>query len=241
MEYGLNTKQFLGLLNSGEVLQKAGGWTPDAFTLPFPERLAAMVSEYYDLPSEPFHQKTALYDLIRAGAEQHGTSFSRTTLNQWLNGKRDPSVSSSDQATRENIYRLSAALDFDLELTVELFEKVFFSRAFFPKDLQELTWFYFARRDYVQNISGAAWYQEGLQMFNRLRTSPETVQEAPITETTLLLSQAELLSELEFLHFLQRHRSTFSKENRNNVPLNNEPKKTPQEQLAEQLVIVPLS
>ena len=40
MAYGPLTKGHIGSLSRGEVYLEAGEWRPDAFTLPFPERLA---------------------------------------------------------------------------------------------------------------------------------------------------------------------------------------------------------
>ncbi len=211
MAYGSETRKNIARINE-ESSRTTADWSPDAFTLPFPERFLSMIGNYFDLPSDPWQQKAAVSELIMNGAKERGIRFSRTTLGEWLAGGRDPSVSGSDQKTRENIYRVCAALDFDMELTQELFEKVFFTRAYFPKDLQELAWYYFARRDYELGEPGAGWYAKGLRVTELLQ--PDT-EEKPITETSMILRNAEVLEEAEFVRFLSRSGASFTKENRN--------------------------
>ena len=105
MAYGPLTKGHIGSLSRGEVYLEAGEWRPDAFTLPFPERLAEFTESYFDvLPTGAAERKAALTAMINEGAVEHGVKLARNTLNEWLTGGRDPSVSSSDSQTRENIY-----------------------------------------------------------------------------------------------------------------------------------------
>ena len=40
MSYGPLTEGHIGRLSRGEIYSEAGEWRPDAYTLPFPERLA---------------------------------------------------------------------------------------------------------------------------------------------------------------------------------------------------------
>ena len=218
MEYGPLTKQQLGVMGSGEVFRQAVDWSPDQFTLPFPERLSAVVEDFFELPVSPSLRNASLKEIIMNGSARHGFSFSRTTLNEWLEGRRDPSVTSSDTQTRENIYRLCAALDFDLELSMELFEKVFFSRAFNPKSLKEFCFFFQARKEYDEGTEGSpSWYEKGQQLYALVSGSQDSGTSPPITETSILVSRAEYLSEQEFIHFVSRHRATFQPTNWNDT------------------------
>ena len=218
MAYGPLTKGHISSFSKGEVYSEAGDWRPDAFTLPFPERLAEFIESYFDeLPAGQSERKAAMTGLIQRGAAGHGVKLSRNTLNEWLTGGRDPSVSSSDSQTRENIYRLCAALNLDMELTEELFEKVFFSRAFDLKVMKEFAFFFFARRDLKAGIEGCRWYAAGEYVWE---SAEKTVHpagsdaEPPIKNTVLLADRTETMNEKEFLAFLSGHQDTFVRENR---------------------------
>ncbi len=218
MAYGPLTKGHIGSLSRGEVYLEAGDWRPDAFTLPFPERLAEFVESYIDvLPTGAGEQKAALTAMINDGAAGHGVKLARNTLNEWLTGGRDPSVSSSDSQTRENIYRLCAALDLDMELTEELFEKVFFSRAFDLKVMKEFAFFFFARKDYESGIEGCRWYAAGERVWEdvgKTVLSGEAEAEPAIKNTVLLADRTAVMNDREFLRFLSSHQDTFLRENR---------------------------
>ena len=217
MAYGPLTKGHLSRLSRGEIYSEAGTWRPDAYTLPFPDRLGEFVESYFDLlPPDPVRRKAALTALINEGAEKRGVRIARNTLSEWLSGGRDPSVSSSDLQTRENIYRLCAALDLDMELTEELFEKVFFSRAFDLKVLKEFAFFYFARKDSLAGEPGCRWYATGEKVWQDVasRLQPEGDGEAPIRDTVLLADRTAVMDEAEFLRFLSSHPDTFLRENR---------------------------
>ena len=218
MAYGPLTNGHIGSISRGEVYSEAGDWRPDVFTLPFPERLAEFVESYFDaLPADAAKRKAALTALINNGAAEHGVKLARNTLNEWLTGGRDPSVSSSDCQTRENIYRLCAALDLDMELTEELFEKVFFTRAFDLKILKEFAFFFFARKDYNDGVEGCRWYAAGEKVWEdvgKTVMSGDTDAEPPIRNTILLADRTAVMNELEFLSFLSNHQDTFLRENR---------------------------
>ena len=128
MEYGPRTIEILAKLDAGQLYNIAGEWNPDVFSVPFPERLAENISDYYDLPLENKNWSPEIYLFINGCAKQKKIELARTTLNAWMKGERDPSVSSSDQQTRENIYKLCAALNYDYEQTIELFGKVYFEK-----------------------------------------------------------------------------------------------------------------
>ncbi len=218
MAYGPLTKRQLGSISRGAVYSEAGEWRPDAYTLPFPERLAEFYESYFDvLPAEHASRKATLAAAINRGAADHNVKISRSTLNEWLSGGRDPSVSSSDEQTRENIYRLCAAFDLDMELTEELFEKVFFNRAFDLKAMKEFAFFFFARRDYKNGVEGCQWYKTGEKVWedvSRMVLPEEAGAELPVRNTVLLADRTEDMNEVEFLRFLSTHPHTFSKENR---------------------------
>ena len=218
MSYGPLTEGHIGRLSRGEIYSEAGEWRPDAYTLPFPERLAEFYESYFDvLPVEPVSRKTALAAAINKGAADHHVKISRSTLNEWLSGGRDPSVSSSDEQTRENIYRLCAAFDLDMELTEELFEKVFFTRAFDLKAMKEFAFFFFARKDFKDGVEGCRWYQTGEKVWEDVSgmTRADTSDaEQPVRNTVLLADRTEAMNEVEFLRFLSSHPHTFVKENR---------------------------
>ncbi|MCR5136351.1 MAG: hypothetical protein K6C12_04565 [Oscillospiraceae bacterium] len=217
MAYGPLTKGHLSSLARGEIYQEAGNWRPDAYTLPFPERLAEFIESYFDiLPADSVRRKSAMAELISIGASARDVKLARNTLSEWLTGKRDPSVSSSDSQTRDNIYRLCAALDLDMELTEELFEKVFFSRAFHLKSLKELSFFYFARKDSFAGVEGCRWYTTGLRVWEDVeKTAPPSASSVhqPIRDTVLLEDRTAAMNDTEFLHFLSSHPETFSREN----------------------------
>ena len=215
MEYGPQTKQLLGIIASGELFKQANLWTPDRFTLPFPERLAAVIGDFYDVPSSPAERNAAIRKIVAEGSAEHGFTFSRTTLKKWMDGGRDPSVSSSDSQTRENIYRLCAALDFDLELSAELFEKVFFSRAFNPKNLQELCYFFHAKKDFESGLADGSWYRKGKELFLLVSGTPGNEDSALITDTSFLVNRTEYLSEQEFIRFVAHYHATFQPSNWN--------------------------
>ena len=218
MAYGPLTNGHIGRISRGEIYSEAGEWHPDAFTLPFPERLVEFVETYFDmLPADLVERKAALAAIINNGAAAHGVKLARSTLNEWLIGGRDPSVSSSDSQTRENIYRLCAALDLDMELTEELFEKVFFARAFDLKVLKEFAFFFFARRDYNNGVEGCQWYAAGEKIWEdvgKTALSGDADAEPPIRNTVLLADRTAVMNELEFLGFLSSHQDTFLRENR---------------------------
>ena len=218
MAYGPLTKSHLGSISRSEAFAQAGEWRPDMYTLPFPERLAEFIESYFEpLPMDEAGRKAALTARIQRGAAEHGVTLARNTLNEWLKGGRDPSVSSSDTQTRENIYRLCAALDLDMELTEELFEKVFFSRAFDLKVLREFAFFFFARRDYQSGVEGCRWYATGEQVWEDVGKAilpEETEPEQPIQNTVLLADRTAVMNDREFLSFLSSHRETFLRENR---------------------------
>ena len=218
MSYRPLTEGHIGRLSRGEIYSEAGEWRPDAYTLPFPDRLAEFYESYFDvLPVELVSRKTALAAAINKGAADHHVKISRSTLNEWLSGGRDPSVSSSDEQTRENIYRLCAAFDLDMELTEELFEKVFFTRAFDLKAMKEFAFFFFARKDYKDGIEGCRWYQTGEKVWEDVSgmTRADTSDaEQPVRNTVLLADRTEAMNEAEFLRFLSSHPQTFAKENR---------------------------
>ena len=218
MAYGPLTNGHIGSISRGEIYSEAGEWRPDVFTLPFPERLAEFVESYFDtLPSDAAGRKAALTAMINDGAVKQGVKLARSTLNEWLTGGRDPSVSSSDCQTRENIYRLCAALDLDMELTEELFEKVFFTRAFDLKDLKEFAFFFFARKDYNEGVEGCRWYSAGEKGWENVGKTVmlwDADAEPPIRNTVLLADRTKVMNELEFLSFLSSHQDTFIRENR---------------------------
>ena len=218
MAYGPLTERHIGSISRGAVYSEASEWRPDTYTLPFPERLAEFYESYFDvLPAENASRKSALASAINQGAADHNVKISRSTLNEWLSGGRDPSVSSSDEQTRENIYRLCAAFDLDMELTEELFEKVFFTRAFDLKALKEFAFFYFARKDYKEGIAGCRWYKTGEKVWedvSRMVQPDESAAEQPVRNTVLLADRTEAMNEVEFLRFLSTHPQTFVKENR---------------------------
>ena len=218
MAYGPLTKSHLGSISRSEAFAQAGEWRPDMYTLPFPERLAEFIESYFEpLPMDEAGRKAALTARIQRGAAEHGVTIARNTLNEWLKGGRDPSVSSSDTQTRENIYRLCAALDLDMELTEELFEKVFFSRAFDLKVLREFAFFFFARRDYQSGVEGCRWYATGEQVWEDVGKAilpEETEPEQPIQNTVLLADRTAVMNDREFLRFLSTHQETFLRENR---------------------------
>ncbi len=218
MAYGPLTNRHIASISRGETYLEAGDWRPDAFTLPFPERLAEFVESYFDaLPVDPAGRKAALTALINGGAADRGVKLARNTLSEWLAGGRDPSVSSSDSQTRENIYRLCAALDLDMELTEELFEKVFFTRAFDLKVLKEFSFFFFARKDYNAGVEGCRWYAAGEKAWEAVGEtvlSGISAAEPPIQNTVLLADRTEAMDEEEFLAFLTGHPDTFLRENR---------------------------
>ncbi len=218
MAYGPLTKSHLGSISRSEAFAQAGEWRPDLYTLPFPERLAEFTESYFEpLPMDEAGRKAALTALIQRGAAERGVKLARNTLNEWLKGGRDPSVTSSDTQTRENIYRLCAALDLDLELTEELFEKVFFSRAFDLKVLKEFAFFFFARRDYRDGVEGCRWYATGEQVWQdvgRAVLTEDAEPEQAIQNTVLLADRTAVMNDREFLRFLSTHQETFLRENR---------------------------
>ena len=218
MAYGPLTKGHISSISRGELYSEAGQWRPDRYTLPFPDRLAEFVETYFEaLPADTAGRKATLTVRIQQGAAEHGVRLARNTLNEWLTGGRDPSVSSSDAQTRENIYKLCAALDLDQELAEELFEKVFFSRAFDLKVLKELAFFFFARRDYQEGVEGCRWYQTGEATWNAVRSSVEPDadgEEETVRNTVLLADQTAVMNEVEFLHYLSQHQNSFQRENR---------------------------
>ena len=214
MPYGPSTNRHIVKLASGEAFSSAAAWSPDDFTLPFAERLAENIAEYHDLPSG--YSTAAILHIIQEGADRKGIKLARNTLNEWLNGGRDPSVSSSDAQTRNNIYKLCAALDYDYELTTELFEKVFFTRAFNPKDLKELAFRFFALRDYNNGTEGCSWFQAGENACRAVEemNSPALPQRS-ITNSSLIIDKTSAMNEAEFLAFLASNPATFQKENQN--------------------------
>lgn len=218
MAYGPLTERHIGSISRGEIYSEAGEWKPDAYTIPFPDRLAEFYESYFDaLPVEPAGRKAALVSAINRGAADHGVKISRSTLNEWLSGGRDPSVSSSDEQTRENIYRLCAAFDLDMELTEELFEKAFFTRAFDLKAMKEFAFFFFARKDYKDGVEGCRWYKTGEKVWQNVSAMilpAEAGAEQPVRNTVLLADRTEAMNEAEFLTFLSTHPRTFVKENR---------------------------
>lgn len=216
MPYGPLTNKHIAKLDAGEVFTSAGGWNPDDFTLPFPERFAVFVGEYCDLPADTRKQKAVLLASLRKGAEEKGIKVSRNTLNEWLNGNRDPSVSSSDIQTRENIYKICASLDYDYALTQEMFEKVFFSRAFNPKNVRELAFSFFAVRDYERGVTGCRWYREGQRIIEQVLGAEigEAVGKT-ITDSSLILDQTAMMDEEAFITFLTSNPGTFTKKNEN--------------------------
>ena len=218
MAYGPLTKGHIGSLSRGEVYLEAGEWRPDAFTLPFPERLAEFTESYFDvLPTGAAERKAALTAMINEGAVEHGVKLARNTLNEWLTGGRDPSVSSSDSQTRENIYRLCAALDLDMDLTEELFEKVFFTRAFDLKVMKEFAFFFFARKDYGNGVEGCRWYAAGEKAWEDVGKTVllgKDKAEPAIRNTVLLADRTAVMNDREFLNFLSSHQDTFLRENR---------------------------
>ncbi len=216
MEYGPNTIEILAGLDSSQVYNIAGEWNPDDYTSLFSERLIDNISDYYDLPGSSKSQIDAAVTLINDGAKQHEVEFSRTTLNAWMKDERDPSVSSSDQQTRENIYKLCAALNYDWEQTVELFGKVFFTRAFNPKNRKELAYRFFAQRNYKNQIEGSSWYQKGERVIATLLPE-DGVQPTkhPITESQYIIDITESMDEVEFTKFLSENQMTFTRKNEN--------------------------
>lgn len=218
MAYGPLTEGHIGSISRGEIYSEAGEWRPDAYTLPFPDRLAEFYESYFGmLPAENAGRKSALASAINRGAADHNIKISRSTLNEWLSGGRDPSVSSSDEQTRENIYRLCAAFDLDMELTEELFEKVFFARAFDLKAMKEFAFFFFARRDYKDGVEGCRWYKTGEKVWEDVSgmvLQDESAAEQPVRNTVLLADWTEAMNEVEFLRFLSTNLHTFVKENR---------------------------
>ena len=216
MEYGPRTREVLARMDSGQVYLTAKEWNPDDYTVPFSERLIDNISDYYELPMNSKSQIAAVVALINNGAKQHGIDISRTTLNSWMKDKRDPSVSSSDQQTRENIYKLSAALNYDYEQTIELFGKVFFTRAYNPKNKKELAFRFFAQRDYENQIEGSSWYRKGEQIISELL--PESViqqNSSVISDSQYILDKTALMDEVEFIRFLSGNPLTFTRKNEN--------------------------
>ena len=215
MAYGPQTTQKITKLSSGEMFTEAGNWQPDDFAVPFPQRLAEHLSAYHDLPAEGPGLLDAVRSYIKAGAEKNGVKISRSTLTEWLSGGRDPSVSSSDANTRENIYRLCAALDYDYEMAYELFEKVFFTRPFNPKSTAELAYFYFAKRDYENFVGGCRWYHRGRSVADALFPDggEPAGAAAPITDSRLIVDRTQIMDEEEFIGFLAANPATFSRKN----------------------------
>lgn len=221
MSYGPLTKETIGKLSSGQAFQVAGEWNPDDFTLPFAERLAENISDYYDFPVEGKDQSAAVVSLINRLAKQQNVELARTTLNGWMKGDRDPSVSSSDQQTRENIYKLCAVLDYDYYQTTEMFSKVFFTRAFNPKNKKELALRFYAQRDYKAGVEGSSWYRKGEKAINSLIQSDSiTYFEQLVTDTGLIIEETELMDEAEFLDFLVSNPETFTRKNENTAARN---------------------
>lgn len=218
MAYGPLTEGHIGSISRGEIYSEAGEWRPDAYTLPFPDRLAEFYESYFGmLPAENAGRKSALASAINRGAADHNIKISRSTLNEWLSGGRDPSVSSSDEQTRENIYRLCAAFDLDMELAEELFEKVFFTRAFDLKAMKEFAFFFFARKDSKDGVEGCRWYRTGEKVWedvSGMTRAGASDAEQPVKNTVLLADQTEAMNEVEFLRYLSSHPRTFVKENR---------------------------
>ena len=214
MAYGPQTKSVLTGLSRNEYLNAAARWSPDQFTLPFSDRLYEFAAEYRDLPPAPDSRKAALTALINQGAASRGVKIARNTLNEWLSEMRDPSVSSSDANTRENIYRLCAALDLDLELTEELFEKVFFSCAFTTKNLKELCFLYHAQADARDGAEGCRWYGKGEALWQAVLSAqtPDGGRTPPL-QSHLILECADTMDEAEFRSFLLQNGSAFSREN----------------------------
>ena len=215
MAYGPQTTQKITKISSGEMFTEAGNWQPDDFTVPFPQRLAEHLSAYHDIGGKASGIRDVIRSYIKAGAEKNGVKISRNTIAEWLSGGRDPSVSSSDANTRENIYKLCAALDYDYEMAYELFEKVFFTRPFNPKSITELAYFYFARRDYENFVGGCRWYQKGRSVADALflDSREPTGEAAPITDSRLIVDRTQIMDEAEFIRFLSANPSTFSRQN----------------------------
>ncbi len=216
MAYGPMTSMTIGKLNSGKAFSEANNWSPDDFTLPFAERLAENIAEYRDLPSGEKARQTAIFSLVRKGAEEKGIRFSRNTLHEWMQGGRDPSVSSSDRQTRENIYKLCAVLDYDFELTQEAFEKVFFTRAFNPKDRKELAFRYYARKDFPAGTQGGSWYKKGEAAAEEAgKLSVTVMNPRAIKDSVQIMDLTELMDEKEFIYFLASNPATFVRDNEN--------------------------
>lgn len=213
MSYGPQTKLVLASLSRSETLETAVQWEPERYTAPFLDRLADFVSAYNDIPTAPEEQKTALTELIQAGAAAHGVKLARNTLAEWLSGRREPSVSSSDSQTRENIYRLCAALDLDYELSMELFEKVFFSGAFFTGNLRELCFLYHASRDFRAGVEGCRWYEEGDMLWKKVSAAADEAPKAgDAPDSRMILACADALDEEAFCVWLLANRDTFRRE-----------------------------
>lgn len=112
-------------------------------------------------------------------------------------------VSSSDMQTRDNIYKVCAALDYDYELTQEMLEKLFYSRAFNLKSINKLAFLFFAQRDYEDGVIGCRWYDAGQKTVERvLGYDQAEVIEKTIADSSLILDQTALMDEDDFITFL---------------------------------------
>lgn len=121
----------------------------------------------------------------------------------------DPSLSSGEKRTRENILKFCASLDLNGAQTERLLHKVFFSRFFNLKNHFELVCHFFVHRD----PSEKNWYIMAKMFLDRngLETIPyQEPTEATFTEEIPI---DDFASEEELAKYIRDHFSLFSKEN----------------------------
>lgn len=212
MAYGPQTTEIIAQLNAAPSYEEFRDRGPDRFCLSFTDRLYDFVSEYAELPSESEQCRKAFSALVSEGAAAHGFSFSRSTLSEWLSGARDPSITGGEAQTRANIYKLCAALDFDFELSCELFEKVFFTRPFNPKNLRELVYLYFSSADSENGIYDGSWYEKAEAFLSVL---PECAGDdtSPLLETRRIISDIGEFDVEELEDYITENRRSFSPDN----------------------------
>jgi len=121
------------------------------------------------------------------------------TLKNWFSGTRPK----KGKQTRENLYLIAFALELNADDTAELFQKVYYDKAFDIRDRAEFIYFYC--------LSNRLDYQTACRMLSIVEESDTTItpEESTIFTGNIVLDAEQLQEEMQVISYIKKHPYNF--------------------------------
>jgi len=121
------------------------------------------------------------------------------TLKNWFSGTRPK----KGKQTRENLYLIAFALELNADDTAELFQKVYYDKAFDMRDRAEFIYFYC--------LSNRLDYQTACRMLSIVEESDTTItpEESTIFTGNIVLDAEQLQEEMQVISYIKKHPYNF--------------------------------